>query len=245
MEENRISEEEAICNQKSVRIRSCNLVFCAPGTIISARNIKSHNECYKLFLDDNIIWNVTECTNICITSIEHQFEREWNVRLTDECEISAIIGFLILAGTPCGGHQKTRGIKMSVVYQNVTVLYVFRDLYFYYGVHYLIECINDRMWINWDLSEKKWDGLKWVSTKYGIKEFTLSDGETMHFKTTEIHTGCHLEGPYNLSNTPTDIVIHLVKTIQRTSQNVTANNWFISIYWWQSFGKWQILTLWR
>ncbi|UYV65948.1 PBRM1, partial [Cordylochernes scorpioides] len=64
--------------------------------------------------------------------------------------------------------------------------------------------------------------------KYGIKLFALVDSKMFYTCNLEIYSGKNPEGPYNVSNSPSDIVERLCEPIKGTGRNVTMDNWFTS-----------------
>lgn len=64
--------------------------------------------------------------------------------------------------------------------------------------------------------------------KYGIKVFALVDSSNMYTLNLEIYAGTQPEGPFQLSNSPSDVVKRLVSFIRGTYRNITMDNWFSS-----------------
>lgn len=64
--------------------------------------------------------------------------------------------------------------------------------------------------------------------KYGIKMFVLADAKTHYVNSFEIYCGLQPEGPFRVSNTPTDIVLRLVDHIAGSNRNLTTDNWYTS-----------------
>lgn len=72
--------------------------------------------------------------------------------------------------------------------------------------------------------------MKSKPAKYGIKIFTLTDSKMFYVHNMEVYVGNQPENsPFLQSNKPRDVVLRLVKHIQNTGRNVTADNWFSSI----------------
>lgn len=72
--------------------------------------------------------------------------------------------------------------------------------------------------------------MKSKPARYGLKIFTLADAKVFYVKTMEIYLGKQPdESPYKLSNKPDDVVLRLVRSIDNSGRNVTADNWFTSV----------------
>lgn len=72
--------------------------------------------------------------------------------------------------------------------------------------------------------------IKSKPARYGLKIFTLADAKLFYVKTMEIYLGKQPdESPYKLSPKPDDVVLRLVRSINNSGRNVTADNWFTSI----------------
>jgi len=65
--------------------------------------------------------------------------------------------------------------------------------------------------------------------KYGVKIFALCDAKTFYCSNLEIYCGKQPPGPYDVRNTPTDIVKRLVSPIENSNKNVTTDNWYTNI----------------
>lgn len=65
--------------------------------------------------------------------------------------------------------------------------------------------------------------------KYGLKIQTLCDARTWYVVAMEVYVGKQPDGPYELSNSPKDVVHRLIEPIINTGRNITADNWFTSI----------------
>ncbi|XP_067004451.2 piggyBac transposable element-derived protein 4-like [Anabrus simplex] len=66
-------------------------------------------------------------------------------------------------------------------------------------------------------------------TKYGIKIFPLVDARMFYTYNMEIYAGRQPEGPYKVSNKPSDVVKRLAEPIFDTVCNITCDNWFSDI----------------
>lgn len=65
--------------------------------------------------------------------------------------------------------------------------------------------------------------------KYGVKIFALCDAKSFYTSNLEIYCGKQPDGPFEASNTPTDIVKRLVTPIERSNRNLTIDNWYTSV----------------
>lgn len=65
--------------------------------------------------------------------------------------------------------------------------------------------------------------------KYGIKIFALVDTKTMYTVNLEIYPGNQPDGPYSQSNSPDNVVKRMVRPIEKSGKNITADNWFSSV----------------
>jgi len=65
--------------------------------------------------------------------------------------------------------------------------------------------------------------------KYGVKIFALCDAKTFYCSNLEIYCGKQPPGPYDMRNTPTDIVKRLVSPIENSNKNMTTDNWYTNI----------------
>lgn len=65
--------------------------------------------------------------------------------------------------------------------------------------------------------------------KYGIKIQALVDSKTFYLLAFEVYSGKQPAGPYQVSNSPNDIVKRLVEPIKGSNRNVTTDNWYTSV----------------
>jgi hypothetical protein len=65
--------------------------------------------------------------------------------------------------------------------------------------------------------------------KYGIKIYALVDSRIFYTQNLEIYAGKQPEGPYQLSNSPVDIVERMISPTSGSGRNMTVDNWFTSV----------------
>lgn len=65
--------------------------------------------------------------------------------------------------------------------------------------------------------------------KYGIKIYALVDSRTFYVHNMEIYAGKQPDGAYQVPNDAASVVKRLIKTIDKSGRNVTADNYFTSI----------------
>lgn len=64
--------------------------------------------------------------------------------------------------------------------------------------------------------------------KYGLKIYAMCDARLFYTYNLEVYCGKQPAGPYELSNKPYDVVMRLVKCIEKSNRNVTMDNYFTS-----------------
>lgn len=65
--------------------------------------------------------------------------------------------------------------------------------------------------------------------KYGVKMFALCDSRTFYTYNLEIYAGKNQTGPYQLSNSPRDVVLRMIHPVSGTGRHLTMDNWFMSV----------------
>ena len=63
-------------------------------------------------------------------------------------------------------------------------------------------------------------------SKYGIKCFALVDAKMFYTLNMEIYAGKQPEGPFCVSNKPSEVVKRMAKPLFGSGRNITADNWF-------------------
>lgn len=65
--------------------------------------------------------------------------------------------------------------------------------------------------------------------KYGLKVLAVCDSNTFYTSNLEIYAGTQNDGPYQVSNSPSDVVKRLVVPIKGSNRNVVMDNWFMNV----------------
>ncbi|XP_035221231.1 uncharacterized protein LOC118194150 [Stegodyphus dumicola] len=71
--------------------------------------------------------------------------------------------------------------------------------------------------------------IKSKPAKYGINIFALCDARTLYTHNLEVYVGQQPDGPFRVSNKPSDIVKRLVAPISQTGRSITMDNWFMNL----------------
>uniref|UniRef100_A0A1Y1K4Z8 PiggyBac transposable element-derived protein domain-containing protein n=1 Tax=Photinus pyralis TaxID=7054 RepID=A0A1Y1K4Z8_PHOPY len=262
----KITMWKKMCPPKS-RTKAHNIFVNKPGPVHEAARSSTAFECFKIFINDNIIEMITNCTNIYINKIQTNYQRERDAKLTDRDEIISLLGMLYLLGVCKSGRQnlkdvwRTDGTGIDAIYCTMS----------YNRFRFLIRCLRfddinsreDRREIdklapirevfemflqncrksvvpgpNLTIDEQlvafrgRCPFRQYIPSKpakYGIKIFALVDCDNMYTINLEIYAGVQPDGPYKVSNSPSDVVQRLVEVVKGTYRNITMDNWFSSI----------------
>lgn len=98
------------------RTRSCNIVTHLPGVCGDARQVKPSKpiEAWSLLIDEPMVHKIVQYTNIKITELSSKFgSTATYVNHTDEIEIHALFGLLILSGSFKSGHEDVESLWAS------------------------------------------------------------------------------------------------------------------------------------
>ena len=66
-------------------------------------------------------------------------------------------------------------------------------------------------------------------TKYGIKCFALTDAKMCYTYNIEIYAGNQPQGPFFVSNKPSEVVKRMAEPLFGSGRNITADNWFTDV----------------
>lgn len=169
---------------RNVRTRNQNIITHLPGPKRCAKNSKSELDCFSLLIDDNLLQNITDCTNIYITKVQPKYVNQRYCRLTDKTEIQATIGLLLFAGSFRGGKQNLKDLWKYVEMFSTTMalnrfLFILRCLRF--------DDINDR---DQRKSQDKLAPVRYMFTKfienciavYSVSEYCTIDEQLAAFR---------------------------------------------------------------
>jgi hypothetical protein len=98
------------CTPSNSRTLRRNIVLHLPGVKRVARDAKSIIDCWKLFFPDMVIDEIVKCTNIYLTKIRTNFQRERDCLDTTREEIKALFGLLYLAGVLRSNHLNLKDL---------------------------------------------------------------------------------------------------------------------------------------
>lgn len=98
---------------QGVRTRRQNIVTEQPGPQGAAREVSCPSESWLLFLDVDMLQHVVDCTNIKITSMQTNYERERDCEQTNLIELKALIGVMYLIGIHKSSHTSIDDIWMA------------------------------------------------------------------------------------------------------------------------------------
>ena len=90
-----------------------NIVIKLPGNDATLENLSSPLEYWQLLINENILSTIVESTNIYISSIATNFQRERDARSTNIPEIKAFIGLLYFAGFHKSSHVNVRELWLT------------------------------------------------------------------------------------------------------------------------------------
>ncbi|VEN39712.1 unnamed protein product, partial [Callosobruchus maculatus] len=76
-----------------------------PGPINNATQSKTILDCFQIYMSDNMIEIITNSTNIYINNTKLKYQRDRDAKITDTCEIRALLGMLYLLGVRRSGRQ--------------------------------------------------------------------------------------------------------------------------------------------
>lgn len=124
---------------RNIRTRAENIVVRLPGPIGDAKNKTREIDCFRLFMDDTVINIIVTSTNNYIDHVKERFERERDAKNTDQNEIKAFLGILLLSGTLESNRKKTKQIWDNSFGSGVESCYLTMSEKRF---HFLMRCIR-------------------------------------------------------------------------------------------------------
>ncbi|KAJ8953375.1 hypothetical protein NQ318_023492 [Aromia moschata] len=193
------------CTVRS-KAKAKNIVKTRTGVTQTARDIKDEKDAFLKIIDLSMIDNILKFTNMYIDQlkIQHEYSREPDCKDITRDELLAYFGLLYLIGIK-KAHHSNSSFNLSQYTTIDEMLHPFR------GRCSFVQYIPSK------------------PAKYGIKMFALCDAESFYTSNIEIYCGKQPEGPYAVSNTPTDIVKRLITPIANSGRNLTIGNWYTNI----------------
>lgn len=89
---------------QGVRTRRHNIVTEPSGPQDAAREVSSPYESWSLFMDIEMLQHIVTCTNIKITSMQINYERERDCGITNVIELRALFGVMYIIGLHKSSH---------------------------------------------------------------------------------------------------------------------------------------------
>lgn len=257
---------KATCPSKRVRTRAENIITHLPGVRPFAKNAKSAVDCFLLFINDRMISDIVNYTNIKIRETSADWQSSSNYNQTSEVEIKALFGLLYLAGVFRNNHRLLQDLWNT----DGTGMEVFRSTMSIRRFQFLLCCLRfdnkdnreerkkiDKLAPIRAIVDKFSENCQAVYTpsqyltideklemfrgrcsfrqympnkpaKYGLKVHALVDARTHYLVNMEVYVGKQPDGPFNVSNSPKDIVDRLVTPVSKTNRNITLDNWYTS-----------------
>ncbi|XP_054713571.1 piggyBac transposable element-derived protein 4-like [Uloborus diversus] len=122
----------------NVRAPARNIITHLPGPKGNAKNVSDVFESWSVFIDDKMINQIVECTNIFIHDVSKNYSRLRDAKCTDSVEIKALFGLLYLAGLHKSSHLNVRDLWAT----DGTGIEIFRCVMSYNRFLFLMRCLR-------------------------------------------------------------------------------------------------------
>lgn len=122
----------------NIRTPAHNIITKLPGNIGNAKNVHTPNESWQLLISEEMMLKVVNSTNIFITTISQNFQRERDARITSIIEIRAFIGLLYFCGVHKSSHVNVRDLWAT----DGTGLEIFHKTMSYKRFLFLSRCLR-------------------------------------------------------------------------------------------------------
>ncbi|KRX42151.1 PiggyBac transposable element-derived protein 4 [Trichinella murrelli] len=234
---------------KNVRTRPHNIYSGRQGPRSAARHAKTPCEIWSLFMTKDIIDAIVLNTNIYIGNIRTKYYvRERSAKDTDEDEIKALLGLLLLAGV----FQSNRLNLCDLYNTDGTGVEIFPSTMSLQRLRFLLRCLrfDDHATRAERKRQDKLAAIRMVfdtfvrnctenymhSAHVTIDEVLVSFKDRCPFrilrnvlyKKMEVYVGKQTEGPHQMDTSPAAVVKRLCSAIVGTGRNITMDNWFMS-----------------
>ena len=92
------------CVSKFAKTPSRNLLKFYPGPRNNASHIEDELQAFLLLITNEMIEEIVGCTNMYITAVQSNYDRERDAKITTKTELKAFLGLLVLSGVKRAGH---------------------------------------------------------------------------------------------------------------------------------------------
>ena len=92
------------CVSKFAKTLTRNIVKHFPGPRNNARYMEDKLQAFLLLIKDEMIEEIVRCTNMYITTIQSNYDRERDARILTKTELMAFLGLLFLSGVKRVGY---------------------------------------------------------------------------------------------------------------------------------------------
>ena len=92
------------CVSKFAKTPSRNLLKFYPSPRNNASHIEDELQAFLLLITNEMIEEIVGCTNMYITAVQSNYDRERDAKITTKTELKAFLGLLVLSGAKRAGH---------------------------------------------------------------------------------------------------------------------------------------------
>ncbi|KAJ8960455.1 hypothetical protein NQ318_013739 [Aromia moschata] len=93
-----LGKDKATKWMKHAPAKNTRIKMVLPGSNLPTRSLKTPDDIFNYFVNDEMIEMIARNTNLCINSISDNFQRECDTKPTDAIEIRAFLGLLLYSG---------------------------------------------------------------------------------------------------------------------------------------------------
>ena len=92
------------CVSKFAKTPSRNLLKLYPGPRNNASHIEDELQAFLLLVTNEMIEEIVGCTNMYMTAVQSNYDRERDAKITTKTELKAFLGLLVLSDVKRAGH---------------------------------------------------------------------------------------------------------------------------------------------